>query len=345
MLTAVAHLELLTPCFAGGARPHDEAELRATTIRGQLRWWFRVLGGFACLQPQPLFDQEHAVFGSAGRRPHRASPLVVRLRIQSAPRVGRQVLTLEQWQASLGPQAGYVLYPLQHRNRAAFSGTPLPRFDLVYSWRGDPALWASVQALVSTWAHLGSIGYRSRRGMGAVGFAEPAPALDSLAIHFGQPRQVLLKQMPAQNARHAIHILAQWLKKWRHYSRTPDASNLHKPAFEFTRQDHDAGLRLHAGEVYRPALGLPIFQRFRNGLAVRWAPGRQGRPDTDAHFASPVLLRPYRTAAGRWLALVIFVDAHRWPDGRRVYVNHQVHPVSRALYEAMKKDPALLDFS
>ena len=47
--------EIITPCFCAGANP-AEAEIRAPSIRGQLRWWFRVLGGSAA--------EEASVFGS-----------------------------------------------------------------------------------------------------------------------------------------------------------------------------------------------------------------------------------------------------------------------------------------
>lgn len=48
-------LELITPCFCAGANP-AEAEIRAPSIRGQLRWWLRALGGNAA--------DETAVFGA-----------------------------------------------------------------------------------------------------------------------------------------------------------------------------------------------------------------------------------------------------------------------------------------
>lgn len=71
-------------------------------------------------------------------------------------------------------------------------------------------------------------------------------------------------------------------------------------------------------------------------------------------FASPVLLRPHRDAAGRWHALVVFVDAHAWPSGKPVFLNGQERQVamitrkdgkkSPALYEEMKTDPRLKPF-
>ena len=47
-------VEFITPSFLCGAR-QDIAELRPASIRGQLRWWFRALGGSR--------EDEKAVFG------------------------------------------------------------------------------------------------------------------------------------------------------------------------------------------------------------------------------------------------------------------------------------------
>ena len=44
MKTLNESFEIITPCFCAGADP-NMAELRAPSIRGELRWWFRVLGG------------------------------------------------------------------------------------------------------------------------------------------------------------------------------------------------------------------------------------------------------------------------------------------------------------
>ncbi len=38
------NIEVITPCFCAGAN-QQQAEIRVPSIRGQLRWWFRALGG------------------------------------------------------------------------------------------------------------------------------------------------------------------------------------------------------------------------------------------------------------------------------------------------------------
>jgi len=54
MIQRTYTLEFLMPCFCAGAN-QAHAEVRASSIRGQIRWWFRALGGSA--------SDERAVFG------------------------------------------------------------------------------------------------------------------------------------------------------------------------------------------------------------------------------------------------------------------------------------------
>jgi hypothetical protein len=54
-----------------------------------------------------------------------------------------------------------------------------------------------------------------------------------------------------------------------------------------------------------------------------------------------VILRPHKDAQGRWRALVIFVDARRWPEGKPAYLDGRPRAVSLDLYDAMKSDPTL----
>jgi hypothetical protein len=68
MRSETYNLTFLTPSFCGGAN-QTIAELRPSAIRGQLRWWFRALGGA---------EQEMAVFGGTAREEGVASAVQVR---------------------------------------------------------------------------------------------------------------------------------------------------------------------------------------------------------------------------------------------------------------------------
>ncbi|MCZ7641232.1 MAG: type III-B CRISPR module RAMP protein Cmr1 [Verrucomicrobia bacterium] len=73
-------LELITPCFCGGAEPEQQAEIRAPSIRGQLRWWFRTLGGFKSLAPMSVREQEAMIFGTTAGDEGQAGRLTIRPR-------------------------------------------------------------------------------------------------------------------------------------------------------------------------------------------------------------------------------------------------------------------------
>ena len=70
MIQIEEKLTLITPCFCAGA-DQNKAELRAPSIRGQLRWWFRVLGGTA--------EQEKELFGGV-HEGTAASKIIVRVK-------------------------------------------------------------------------------------------------------------------------------------------------------------------------------------------------------------------------------------------------------------------------
>lgn len=61
-------LQLITPCFCAGANQR-EPELRAPSFRGELRWWFRCLGGTP--------EQEGRVFGTAAGGTGNASAIAL----------------------------------------------------------------------------------------------------------------------------------------------------------------------------------------------------------------------------------------------------------------------------
>lgn len=52
-------MTFITPCFCSGANP-EQPELRASSVRGQLRWWFRALGG--------SMDAEKRIFGGVAQK-------------------------------------------------------------------------------------------------------------------------------------------------------------------------------------------------------------------------------------------------------------------------------------
>ncbi len=404
MKTETFHLELITPCFCGGAEPEKQAEIRAPSIRGQLRWWFRTLGGFKSLAANGLSvsKQEAYIFGSTAGDQGRAGKLL--LRITNGPTPSTTTRDDREFHAQVGTDRGYLAFPLrskrrrengverliEYKGKAAFdsednreNAVSLPAFDLQLTWRGDPAVWHDIRSLVVVFGNLGALGFRSRRALGALRIADYTTPqhLTSALNHFGDSAnanngqvRILITEVTArppnnsytnQNANDCIVTLAQWLKDWRSHGRTVDHATArppnppHNSGFDpYAKNDHDRGVDVGVrrgspnDQTFRPALGLPIIQFFSSGKPQvdwneRWDPTKAQRNRNykgEGRFASPVLLRPYKDDAGNWHALVIFVDAHKWPTGKPVFLNGQPRRVSLDLYEAMKKDPRLATF-
>ena len=348
MKTETFHLDLITPCFCAGANK-AVAEIRPASIRGQLRWWFRTLGGFTSLAPMPVPQQEAMIFGSIAGGEGTAGNLTVRIRstgLVSSVRDGQE----------LGhpnfSEPAYLTFPIQSREKngqkTQYNGRGVftsGSFELLPIWRGQLGLWEDIRALVAMFGHLGALGFRGRRAMGALGFSgRPPLELVEARSHFLSPDAILIKQLPAESAKDAVSVLGSWLKSCRSHGRSgQNNKEMKSPFFKFAVVDHDIGYNMQNTKgkpSFRPALGLPIIQRTNNGTN-NWD---FGTADTKGRFASPVLLRPHRDAQNQWHALVIFVDAHQWIAGNSAFLNGQEKKVSLELYEAMKGDDRLNKF-
>jgi CRISPR-associated protein Cmr1 len=164
-------IEFLTPCFCAGAN-QAYAEIRASAIRGQLRWWFRVLGG--------TWEQESSVFGGVHEQA-RASGLVVRAILLSRG---------PQWTPpEFGPNdpESYVWHYARVSGKQAGVGKVGPR------WNGTAVLAPGTRVRIDIWQRaaianeesqnifqqalrcflmLGGVGMRISRGLGAFACAE-----------------------------------------------------------------------------------------------------------------------------------------------------------------------------
>ena len=144
-------MRLVSPAFVAGA-DKNKPEMRAASIRGQLRYWLRATVGASTDSLDDVWKRESAVFGSTGGgstvsvRAFRDSPA----KIDDYPMLphrtneGRRGLSI---QSALKPGQ---LYDLELVTRP---GVPLPS-DAVNS--------------LGLWSLLGGVGRRSRRMFGAV---------------------------------------------------------------------------------------------------------------------------------------------------------------------------------
>lgn len=158
--TVKFNLEVITPLFLSG-NDQKTVELRAASIRGQLRYWYRaLLGGTLTayyLQPEELADEIHKretkIFGTIDR----GSRVLVRIREVPPHR--------ETGFSFSGKFIRYLGYGLE--NRKAF--LPGQKFDLeIGLWRSANELESVITATLWATLYLGNLGARSRRGFGSL---------------------------------------------------------------------------------------------------------------------------------------------------------------------------------
>jgi hypothetical protein len=150
------HLEFITPCFCGGAE-QTVAELRATAIRGELRWWFRALGGSA--------REEDEVFGGVRGNSQMASSLWIRAKALAG--TGKK----DWWQKL--PKQGldsktYLLgFFCGRTGRLQSDGAlaPQSRGELQLIFRKSPT--EKLRQAIHVFLSVGALGLRSTRAAGA----------------------------------------------------------------------------------------------------------------------------------------------------------------------------------
>lgn len=356
MIIQQYQFKTISPCFCGGATPDSNSEIRVPSIRGQLRWWFRTLGGFKSMNHQSIREQETTVFGSAAGDCGNAGKLVVRVKELDLK------LTKKDSQAYFRPftDGAYLLFPIQSkedRNQRVTEDKSRPviepnsSFTLEIIWRGHSSFAPDIQGLVSVFSHFGSLGFRGRRAMGALFCVSGAVSVEQAMTRFSSPSNIEVRSLGECAESSIVSALGKWLRGWRSHGRSEDLQKPRRPddppnnvGFRYAKNDHDIGYGISPARnrpAYRPALGLPIIQRIK-GQTNKWewdwdSLGRRAV----GRFASPVILRPYLNSKRKWQPLVIFVESHKWPEGKAVFINGTRHPVSLDLYEAMKYDPSL----
>lgn len=209
----------ITPIFGGGVEAgvsDKEMPIRATAIRGQLRYWWRFL---AVNQPNSpfkddfnaLFAKERALWGGMGEKDKNyASKLNVRVRNVSRTKTepcykytpngtndkGKPKYT-EEFLHNIPPYAlfsGKGKKPCDRSTPPVQGETPADvilnglKFNLEISSPGDTLTdteWSSVLEAVRWWANFGGIGARTRRGLGSVAIEGIEPLADQDVEVFG----------------------------------------------------------------------------------------------------------------------------------------------------------------
>lgn len=353
------HCRLVTPLYGGGVETGeiDQAmPIRATAIRGQLRFWWRLITrnqymNNGTLDHREQFKAERHIWGGLGDEDTlAASKVTVRVMNIKADKI-EECCIYPKRDGRLMAYPGwkdwahrYALFPAQGKVASGDLTTPPAKLLLGAEWEMelhthelDEKALDSVMSALRWWASFGGIGARTRRGLGAV---EVTRLPDRRLMHTalvdiaGQDGfELRLKAGSEKDALTAWKKSVEELQKFRQGKNVgrnagsgnhPGRSFWPEPdAVRMITGKHSANHKPEhpAGKVFpRAAFGLPIIFHFkddRDPADSELIP--YDKKDELTRMASPIILRPYHHADGKWSpAALRLPDEHVWKMSLRL---------------------------
>ncbi|MCL2011306.1 MAG: type III-B CRISPR module RAMP protein Cmr1 [Cystobacterineae bacterium] len=178
-------IEVVTPMFGGGVETGEVDEtmpVRATEIRGHLRYWWRLLYGADYPDIKKLFDAESRLWGNT-KTPSKVDTNV----IQNPPdKKGNK----NYWRENAGSGYGFEkfgpeLYALFPATQGETPCLQLLRegykfkLELIFSSLLTDREKLEIENAVLTWIRFGGVGARTRRGCGALHLIATEPSSEN----------------------------------------------------------------------------------------------------------------------------------------------------------------------
>ncbi|RRD64214.1 type III-B CRISPR module RAMP protein Cmr1 [Fretibacterium sp. OH1220_COT-178] len=342
----VYEIELITPMYGGGVVAgvvDEEMPVRATSIRGHLRFWWRLLYGLK-LSLNDMRKEEAAIFGST----QSASKVALRVRLPDtrlslkamasiSEEGGKKKIVFETGKNKLQ----YAIFPFQGKIGKKGEPDVAPSLALVnagfklllsFSPKLPDAQREQVLNSLHGWINFGGLGARARRGCGALYSKdcamESTENISSLLTGAPGIETVLMGNVK-DDAESAWCEMVGLIKQFRQgagigrnegqskeKTKTPGRSRWPEP--DTIRGKVEAHLERHAPTMQvegfpRARFGMPIIFHFKDSdFGGKSKPGMDPidtclQPESSSRMASPVLLSPVKLKNGKVVPMIIFL--------------------------------------
>jgi CRISPR-associated protein Cmr1 len=334
------HLKTLTPMFGGGAEARQvdpEHPIRAASVRGHLRFWWRATAGAQCSTLQELFDKESELWGNTETH----GKVRVEVKVTDVGQECEPVRHVPRRDGRLGMDFGsypaYALFPFQGtiKNGRTDEAPTKAYENVTFTLRlYCPAnLRPQVETALHAWVMFGGIGARTRRGCGSLQLAEgeadkpksptrsPKLLTTLPAIYFvGNPqRDAVRAWMEAVTVYRDFRQAIDFARNPGQQPNRPGRSRYPEP--DTLRRLTNRHARQHAPThpvdgFPRADLGLPIIFHFKDERAGDPSDQTlQGAQEGKQRFASPVITKA-AVIDGQTVPLVMVLDSpHVWEGG------------------------------
>jgi len=330
--------QLITPLYGGGvtsAEPDPITIVRATEIRGHLRFWWRACRGGQYGTLEAIKQAEDALWGTAGTK-QGGGPSQVQIEVAE--------YAVDEPHASFNIAPLYAAFPLrQTPNKPLYVGVS---FKLIIEF--PSAQRQEIEATLRMWEIFGGIGARTRRGLrdlilisvdGVSHSDFPNPTKEEAEIWIQQQLErcvvqgtyppglphlthsTMFKITPSEeDVMDVWHNLIMKLASFRQARRGGPRGRSYWPEPEAIRTitgeryDERHPPLNHPTKFPRAAFGLPIIFHFK--YSNRGEPPDttlEGRREESRRFASPLILRPLVCGDNRAVGVALLLEGSRIP--------------------------------
>jgi CRISPR-associated protein Cmr1 len=322
--------KLITPLYGGGVKPAEAdpiSEIRATEVRGHLRFWWRATRGWALNSINAMKDKEEEVWGSQAA-PGKPGPSTVSIYIN--PNKKRQSKKFQATNRSGNPINNignpnsidsYVAFPMRDIQNPIL----LENVEFELTIKFPATLKDDIESALWAWETFGGLGARTRRGFGALlcTHIDNSPVIQpsieklektirhQLSQHSnkGIPKLVGVPYISSSlkfttirgnNAVQVWRELNDKLRKFRQ-ARYPDRNNRPFGRSKWPEPDQIRRITNNHATGHAPAHPVNKFPRGKFGLPIifQFKEGDDRDPETTTlqgedhdRLASPLLLRP-----------------------------------------------------
>jgi CRISPR-associated protein Cmr1 len=148
----------------------DEIDcIRAATVRGHLRYWWRALNGHRYQSPEALYAQEAGLWGRAAADEGGRSAVELRVAIEQTGKLDSSEIRLYDSRAGSATPGAYALWPAREERRENLPTAPrrAPGTQFRLTLTVPSADKKPVEDAVRAWLLFGGYGGRTRRGLGS----------------------------------------------------------------------------------------------------------------------------------------------------------------------------------
>lgn len=313
------YCELVTPIYGGGvqaAMPDVLMPIRATAIRGQLRFWWRLLAQQKWnLKEKSLREAEFRLWGGIGEE---AAASLVFLRVQIQNKL--QEASLSDYAGPLG----YALFTVRATKELPEMRLGKEGLRWIVQWRlSEKANETDKQQVLETlrwWVNFGGVGARTRRGCGAFVVKDSSNPVFKQPLSVDEVMQAGCKLVLRPSTNCALKAWKEAVQRLRDFrqgkevGRNP-SSDIKKPAGRsrwsepdeirrITRTHSDRHKPEHpAGDLFaRGVFGMPIIFHFVGGDEPA---DTTLQPKCKERMASPLIIRPVWDGKGGFQAAAL----------------------------------------